>query len=73
MKQLLQNMRDGKTQVVEVPVPQARRGTALVQVAASLVSAHQPVRDALGPRDTALLAELLDRACAAVEQCDVST
>ena len=39
MKQLLQNMRDGKTQVVEVPVPQARRGTALVQVAASLVSA----------------------------------
>lgn len=39
MKQLLQNMRDGKTQVVEVPVPQPRRGTALVQVAASLVSA----------------------------------
>lgn len=39
MKQLLQNMRDGKTQVVEVPTPQPRRGTALVQVAASLVSA----------------------------------
>lgn len=39
MKQLLQNMRDGKTQVVEVPAPQPRRGTALVQVATSLVSA----------------------------------
>ncbi len=39
MKQLLQNMRDGKAQVVEVPVPQARRGAALVQVASSLVSA----------------------------------
>jgi predicted dehydrogenase/threonine dehydrogenase-like Zn-dependent dehydrogenase len=39
MKQLLQNMRDGKTQVVEVPAPQPRRGTVLVQVATSLVSA----------------------------------
>ena len=39
MKQLLQNMRDGKTQVVDVPVPQPRRGTVLVQVATSLVSA----------------------------------
>ncbi|GAP15239.1 predicted dehydrogenase [Longilinea arvoryzae] len=39
MKQLLQNMRDGKAQVVEVPVPQPRRGAALVQVASSLVSA----------------------------------
>ncbi len=39
MKQLLQNMRDGKAQVVEVPVPQPKRGTALVQVASSLVSA----------------------------------
>ncbi|TLN17226.1 zinc-binding alcohol dehydrogenase, partial [bacterium] len=39
MKQLLQNMRDGKTQVAEVPAPQVRRETALVQVATSLVSA----------------------------------
>ncbi|HWQ05425.1 MAG TPA: bi-domain-containing oxidoreductase [Longilinea sp.] len=39
MKQLLQNMRDGKTQVVEVPVPQPGRGTVLVRVATSLVSA----------------------------------
>jgi len=39
MKQLLQNMRDGKTMVVEVPVPEPHAGQALVQVAASLVSA----------------------------------
>ncbi|HEX8991469.1 MAG TPA: bi-domain-containing oxidoreductase [Anaerolineales bacterium] len=39
MKQLLQNMRDGRTVVEEVPVPIAREGTALVQTAASLVSA----------------------------------
>src|SRR5512140_2577688 len=39
MKQLLQNMRDGKTVVEEVPVPVAREGTALVRTAASLVSA----------------------------------
>ncbi|MGD0708037.1 MAG: bi-domain-containing oxidoreductase [Anaerolineaceae bacterium] len=39
MKQLLQNMRDGKTQVVEVPVPQVHPATALVRVSASLVSA----------------------------------
>ena len=39
MKQLLQNMRDGKAVVEEVPVPTARRGMALVQTAASLVSA----------------------------------
>ncbi len=39
MKQLLQNMRDGKTVVEEVPVPTPRRGQALVRVAASLVSA----------------------------------
>jgi predicted dehydrogenase/threonine dehydrogenase-like Zn-dependent dehydrogenase len=39
MKQLLQNMRDGKTMVVEVPVPVPHAGQALVQVAASLVSA----------------------------------
>lgn len=39
MKQLLQNMRDGKTVVEEVPVPGPRAGMALVKVAASLVSA----------------------------------
>ena len=39
MKQLLQNMRDGKTIVEEVPVPGPRAGMALVKVAASLVSA----------------------------------
>lgn len=39
MKQVLQNMRTGKTGVVEVPVPGPRPGTALVQTAASLVSA----------------------------------
>jgi len=39
MKQLLQNMRDGKTIVTEVPTPRARQGTALVKVATSLVSA----------------------------------
>ena len=39
MKQILQNMRDGKTTVVDVPVPTPQSGQALVQVAASLVSA----------------------------------
>jgi len=39
MKQLLQNMRDGKTAIAEIPVPTPRAGQALVRVAASLVSA----------------------------------
>ncbi len=39
MKQLLQNMRDGKTTVVEVPVPSVRRKFALVKTSCSLVSA----------------------------------
>ncbi len=39
MKQVIQNMRDGKTVVVEVPAPRARPGMALVHTAASLVSA----------------------------------
>jgi predicted dehydrogenase len=39
MKQLLQNMHDGKTVVTEVPVPEPQPGMALVKVAASLVSA----------------------------------
>lgn len=39
MKQLLQNMRDGRTAVEDVPVPTPREGMALVKTAASLVSA----------------------------------
>ncbi|MCZ2126831.1 MAG: bi-domain-containing oxidoreductase [Anaerolineales bacterium] len=39
MKQLLQNLKDGKTVVADVPVPTPRAGQALVKVAASLVSA----------------------------------
>jgi len=39
MKQILQNMRDGRTTVTNVPVPTPRSGQALVRVAASLVSA----------------------------------
>ncbi len=38
MKQLLQNLRDGKAVVADVPVPGIRRGMALVHTAASLVS-----------------------------------
>src|SRR5258706_4918439 len=39
MKQLLQNIRDGKTIIEDVPVPTPREGMALVKIAASLVSA----------------------------------
>src|SRR5512139_400428 len=39
MKQLLQNLRTGATEIVDVPVPTSRPGTALVQTVASLVSA----------------------------------
>src|SRR5512144_550739 len=39
MKQLLQNMRDGRTEVADVPCPAPRPGTALVRTEASLVSA----------------------------------
>lgn len=39
MKQLLQNLKNGKTTVVEVPIPTPRAGQALVRVSASLVSA----------------------------------
>ncbi|MEW5867994.1 MAG: bi-domain-containing oxidoreductase [Chloroflexota bacterium] len=39
MKQLLQNLRDGKTTVAEVPVPTPQAGEVLVRTAASLVSA----------------------------------
>ncbi len=39
MKQLLQNLRNGKTTIEDVPIPTPRAGQALVKVAASLVSA----------------------------------
>src|SRR3972149_3871899 len=39
MKQLLQNLKSGKTSVEEVPIPSLRPGFALVRTAASLVSA----------------------------------
>ena len=39
MKQLLQNIKDGKTIVEDVPAPTPREGQALVRVSASLVSA----------------------------------
>jgi predicted dehydrogenase len=39
MKQLLQNIKNGKTRVEEVPIPTPRDGQALVKVSASLVSA----------------------------------
>ncbi len=39
MKQLLQNIHNGATEVVEVPIPQVQPGMALVRTQASLVSA----------------------------------
>ncbi len=39
MKQILQNMRDGKTTVQEIPLPRVKRNSALVKTMASLVSA----------------------------------
>jgi predicted dehydrogenase/threonine dehydrogenase-like Zn-dependent dehydrogenase len=39
VKQLLQNLRNGETSVVEVPIPTPQSGEALVHTAASLVSA----------------------------------
>ncbi len=39
MKQLLQNIHNGVTEVVEVPIPQLQAGMALVHTRASLVSA----------------------------------
>ena len=38
MKQLIQNMRNGKTTVTDIPAPQVRSKMALVRTAASLVS-----------------------------------
>jgi hypothetical protein len=39
MKQLLQNMRNGESSVVELPIPTPQSGEVLVQTAVSLVSA----------------------------------
>ena len=39
MKQVLQNLRTGATEVIDVPIPVAKPGTALIRTAASLVSA----------------------------------
>ncbi|MFZ5809119.1 MAG: bi-domain-containing oxidoreductase [Chloroflexota bacterium] len=39
MKQVVQNLRSGKTEVIEVPFPQLKAGHILVQTSASLVSA----------------------------------
>lgn len=39
MKQVIQNLRTGKTEVIDVPIPQIREGYALVKTTASLVSA----------------------------------
>ena len=39
MKQLLQNLRSGKTTVAEVPIPAPQKGEVLIRTAASLVSA----------------------------------
>lgn len=39
MKQLLQNLKSGKTEVIEVPIPTPQAGEALIQTTASLVSA----------------------------------
>ena len=39
MKQLLQNLRDGTTEIADVPVPKAQRGQLLIRTSHSLVSA----------------------------------
>jgi len=39
MKQILQNLKSGKTELVEVPAPQARAGDLLIATQRSLISA----------------------------------
>lgn len=39
MKQVIQNLRTGETEIIDVPIPVPQKGQALVQNAASLVSA----------------------------------
>ena len=39
MKQVVQNLKNGATEILEVPIPKIRSGCILVRTAASLVSA----------------------------------
>lgn len=39
MKQILQNLKDGHTEVAEVPVPRAGRGSLLIHSSRTLISA----------------------------------
>jgi hypothetical protein len=39
MRQLLQSLADGRTMIVDVPVPSAARGALLIRTACSLISA----------------------------------
>jgi len=39
MKQVVQNLKNGKTEVIEVPVPDNKEGFLLIKTAASVVSA----------------------------------
>ena len=38
MKQIVQNLKNGKTELVEVPAPQVKAGYVLIQTSRSLVS-----------------------------------
>ena len=39
MKQIFQNLKDGQTQLMEIPAPKARKGTLLIKTKTSLISA----------------------------------
>ncbi len=39
MKQLLQNLKTGNTELTEIPIPQATQGYVLIQTAVSLILA----------------------------------
>jgi hypothetical protein len=43
MKQILQNLSNGQTELAEVPCPQAKSGQLLIRTRASLVSAGEVV------------------------------
>ena len=38
MKQILQNLKNGKTEIIELPAPQIKAGHVLIQTSRSLVS-----------------------------------
>ena len=38
MKQILQNLKNGKTELIELPAPQVKAGHVLIQTSRSLVS-----------------------------------